>query len=685
MKKNPFIISENDRRHIMSLYGILTEEEKEYVIAGVLIGDDTEKAVELAKVTIMDGKTPLKGAGTLSGTDGGFEIKTKLDNLKTYTIKITAPSGYLVYESPLDMTNLNQKLNITLVSTGKDLQEVSVDAAAPNSQKVFFKTEFVINFKDSQDNNISDVKIIGVKLPSNNKIIKIDSKNTNETGSTIISLNHSEFDLGFKTLDKDKKEVDDFNPKQENKIFEVFYKKNKYKSSEKIDVISPTKKILLFGYLGVKKNEKIKDKEEFIQENLYVVCYGNTAEVKKDLSSEGSIVTLNNFKQNKSLKDQINPELKKLGYDEVKTRRRTLKETDKVLAEKVNSFNFDDYGTQNETKTIELETFLDIQIEVVNKNNNRIPNAKVEVYTDKQKTNLITTEYTDEEGVIKTKVNLLDAESEDDELSNKSKIWLEITKKGYDDYFQKFLVSRDNFIISASLNDFSYTPDVVNTDYKKETTFFRFVGKNSYDIKGQLDGDYDMAEKRAKNDALMQFLKSSKKYRNNKKLIEALSYKIPDGGKVVYKRKYSNGYYAIVEMSRRELNRFVKSFINANTKENENQKIEFFNFNFTNTLKSLNEEFPGSVIAVFYYVDYKYISELEKNQSVVERLNGGNFSLKVNENTPDKSAIATFFNFTTTNKIAIVDANQNILLNQTIYSNNDINFVAEKINKLLTK
>jgi hypothetical protein len=664
MKKNPFIISENDRRHIMSLYGILTEEEKEYVIAGVLIGEDTQKGVGFAKVVIMDGKTIIKGAN--SGTDGDFEIKTKLDDLKTYTIKINV-YGYLEYESPLDMTNLNQKLDITLTSKSKDLKVVDVTEKGKykNSEKTFFLTDFNVNFKDSENNNISGVKIIGVQY-NNGKLLKLDLPNSDKDGNLKVNISH----LG---LDLDSTEE---NPKQTDRKFKIYYKKNKFKDYFEATVKSPTKKLYVIGMEGEISGDT---------ENFYGIIKNNTIFVKKDLENT-NIITSGDYDPEMSLTAAITPKLKELGYTKLKVRNLI-----KIFGgwgsveKKLNLSDFTLYGEQNGTIDVQIETSLDIQIEVVNKNNNRIPNAKVEVYADKQKTNLITTEYTDEEGVIKTKVNLLDTESEDDELSNKSKIWLEITKKGYDDYFQNFSVSRNNFIISASLNDFSYTPDVVNTDYKKETTFFRFVGKNSYDIKGQLDGDYDMAEKRAKNDALMQFLKSSKKYRNNKKLIEALSYKIPDGGKVVYKRKYSNGYYAIVEMSRRELNRFVKSFINANTKENENQKIEFFNFNFTNTLKSLNEEFPGSVIAVFYYVDYKYISELEKNKSVVERLNGGNFSLKVNENTPDKSAIATFFNFTTTNKIAIVDANQNILLNQTIYSNNDINFVAEKINKLLTK
>lgn len=668
MKKNPFIISENDRRHIMSLYGILTEEEKEYVIAGVLIGDDTEKAVELAKIIIMDGEKPLTGVGAISGTDGGFEIKTKLDDLKTYNIKITI-SGYLEYVSPLDMTNLNQKLNITLTSVSKDIVGVEVKEKKKykNSEKTFFLTDFNVNFKDSENNNnISGVKIIGVQY-NNGKLLKLDLPNSDKDGNLKVNISH----LG---LDLDSTEE---NPKQTDRKFKVYYKKNKFKDYFEATLKSPTKKLYVLGMEGEISGDT---------ENFYGIIKDNSIFVKKDLEDANIITSLDNYDPQMSLTAAIAPKLAELGYTKLKVRNLI-----KIFGgwgsveKKLNLSDFTLYGEQNGTIDVQIETSLDIQIEVVNKNNNRIPNAKVEVYADKQKTNLITTEYTDEEGVIKTKVNLLDTESEDDELSNKSKIWLEITKKGYDDYFQNFSVSRDNFIISPSLTDFSYTPDVVNTDYKKETTFFRFVGKNSYDIKGQLDGDYDMAEKRAKNDALMQFLKSSKKYKDNKKLIEALSYKIPNGGKVVYKRKYSNGYYAIVEMSRRELNRFVKSFINANTKENENQKIEFFNFNFTNTLKSLNEEFPGSVIAVFYYVDYKYISELEKNKSVVERLNGGNFSLKVNENTPDKSAIATFFNFTTTNKIAIVDANQNILLNQTIYSNNDINFVAEKINKLLTK
>ena len=37
--KNRFVISENDRRSILSMYGLLTEEEKEYNFSGVIKDD----------------------------------------------------------------------------------------------------------------------------------------------------------------------------------------------------------------------------------------------------------------------------------------------------------------------------------------------------------------------------------------------------------------------------------------------------------------------------------------------------------------------------------------------------------------------------------------------------------------------------------------------------------------------
>lgn len=676
MRNHYLIISESEKNRILSLHKLLNEGVlKTITFKGVVIDEVTKIPVENVEVFIIDrnkGKA-IDGATTKTDIKGNFNLTADLDSETSYYIKFVPNIEKNEHDSfSLDITDYETEnqtdFKILLKSKAKTFEGTTIKDVK-GSQNVFFITEVPLNIVDTDNNPVSDVKIKSF-MGVNQENIKTDEK-----GNAKIFLNHTAEDKEFTKKTENGDVVKDTNPEQEKKDVNVEIKKNKYKLIEEINIYSPNKYLDLISFKGK------KDGKEF---DIYFFC--NLKKVKLNLNDDNDFVgVINEYDSSKS-KGFVFHKIEEMGFTEVRlVDMFGLLGGFKKIAKNLPVSLFSNYGTQNETKTIELETFLDIQIEVVNKNNNRIPNAKVDVYTDKQKTNLITTEYTDEEGIINTKVNLLDTESEDDDLSNKSKIWLEITKKGYDDYFQNFSVSRDNFIISASLTDFSYTPDVVNTDYKKETTFFRFVGKNSYDIKGQLDGDYDMAEKRAKNDALMQFLKSSKKYKDNKKLIEALSYKIPNGGKVVYKRKYSNGYYAIVEMSRRELNRFVKSFVKANTKENENQKIEFFNFNFTNTLKSLNEEFPGSVIAVFYYVDYKYISELEKNKSVVERLNGGNFSLKVNENTPDKSAIATFFNFTTTNKIAIVDANQNILLNQTIYSNNDINFVAEKINKLLTK
>ena len=110
--KNRFVISENDRRSILSMYGLLNEEMKDYTISGV-VKDKNNEPVSYVKVTITSDDSNEKSINTTTDFDGNFTIIAKLDDTKTYYINIKSKE-HLEYKETIDKNKTN---NLSIVLT----------------------------------------------------------------------------------------------------------------------------------------------------------------------------------------------------------------------------------------------------------------------------------------------------------------------------------------------------------------------------------------------------------------------------------------------------------------------------------------------------------------------------------------------------------------------------------------
>jgi hypothetical protein len=135
--KNRFVISENDRRSILSMYGLLTEEEVVYTFNGT-VKDSVGGLAPGCKVFIIDSEEKLvkNESGnvifTEANQDSEYTITAKLDNTKNYKLrfKYTGESDLVVDIN--DMSKLIQIIDVGFNEKAKDLKGVTFVQKKPN-------------------------------------------------------------------------------------------------------------------------------------------------------------------------------------------------------------------------------------------------------------------------------------------------------------------------------------------------------------------------------------------------------------------------------------------------------------------------------------------------------------------------------------------------------------------------
>ena len=104
--KNRFAISENDRRSILSLHGLLVESVETYKFSGK-ITNEIDDPVSYCNVVIIDeNKKPV--TGTVTTEEGTYYIEDNLDDTKKYKIKVSSSE---ITETEKERRNLPQNNN----------------------------------------------------------------------------------------------------------------------------------------------------------------------------------------------------------------------------------------------------------------------------------------------------------------------------------------------------------------------------------------------------------------------------------------------------------------------------------------------------------------------------------------------------------------------------------------------
>lgn len=266
--RSRFVISESDRRNILSMYGLLTEEEKEYSFSGVVKdekGEGFDSPYIYIKKESADGK--LNSIATIIGDkDGNFEKKINLDNSLKHFFSIEE-GGYLVIKQEIDLTKTEQT-NLELIL--KKRRDV-IDLEETKSINYQITTiEFNVFDKNKNPLNDFDLKI----FYNDNEVI-----NKKFTESKI-NLHFLKNDLLLEDLEKDKyyeykpTESNFFNASKKNEIrnYKFVVSKNEYEDkiiNYDIKVLNsyveelPTKETNDGYFISYQGTEKIKINEGF--------------------------------------------------------------------------------------------------------------------------------------------------------------------------------------------------------------------------------------------------------------------------------------------------------------------------------------------------------------------------------------------------------------------------------------
>lgn len=204
--KSRFVISENDRRSILSMYGLLNEEVLDYVFEGTVTSSSNEN---LEYVTINVFNESKKIAYTMTDVDGKYKISLKLDNLKSYKFVLEdADKKFEKLEKDIDLSNLKQIVDFKLALGVKDLEEFNIGVTKERATNIDF------NIKTSNGTPLTDYRL---KITSSDKTILDQDFSISNPSITILRndlvLNNLQPDTEYKyviangVFNKEKNEV----------------------------------------------------------------------------------------------------------------------------------------------------------------------------------------------------------------------------------------------------------------------------------------------------------------------------------------------------------------------------------------------------------------------------------------------------------------------------------------------
>jgi hypothetical protein len=436
MKKYPFLITENDKRHIMSLYGLLVEDEKNFTFEGTVEdktpnsnGSNDPLPGVLCQILDENDKVIIK---TLTTGDGNFSINAKLDETKKYKIKFSL-NRFKESFYDIDFTKQDEFKSIKGFLEGaiSNFEEALVEEKKGSSYR-FFGTNFKINVKNSEDKEIKNSEI--ELYYGDNKV-------------TLKSLKNEEEYFILEDLNKDIKSflspiVIGEGAKQKELEFNLKVIKNKISIDKKIILNVPTKILKIKCAIGAKKIESSQTSKNVTERFYYIE---DKKEIRKGFI-DGEVLDTSNITltQTEENADYFINMLRKLKYTDLKYEP-ILKNNSNDYSESANKLKYEDFsnfGDKENTIDITLDTFIDFQISMLSEDGLSLGESQVKIYLDKDKQTLAINKNTDESGNINDFVDLINEEG--DKILKKRTLWVEVTKEGYETYFEKVVITKNN-------------------------------------------------------------------------------------------------------------------------------------------------------------------------------------------------------------------------------------------------
>jgi len=633
------------------MYGLLNESLESYTFKGT-VKTDRGEFLELCQVIVIDENNKVvKGSST--DVNGNFTLTVSLDNTKNYRIKLKHSQAIEKITDILNLLEKEQTFNFVVEETAKNLEEVKI-----GEQVLFGK---LVKVKILNEDNQPYGSGVTININTNNENLKSGSvSKTGEMSETKkIETDENSEAIFYVYNSKDRKDKSKYN-------ISLNLKYGKIQSQEnlEIDLNSDTTNLpTVFSRCFSNKNKKYiyyADNGDIIN-SLF-----DSTKIDKNLSDYPTIIS-QFIAKNKKIKEK---DIEQIECETNLLKVNFNKSIPKIRIEKLS------------ITEIVLGNTLGVTIKVQNSSGDILPSVPVAVSYEKNGSST-DTQNTNEEGEIITQIMLLENDVEGNKTFRKRKIWVRVRKKGYDSYNNSFVVSNENNEVLITLQRTEFNPDEEeNTDdFTKENTYFTFYGKSGKDVKQRYGSQFE-AEEAARKDALNQFLESVEKFTPYKKLLKD---KIPNGGELVYRRgNETDGYYVILKFSRKYLRKFVKQYIPKEESEPKTKPVNTLNIDpavsmtFNEALnRAVNQ---GKFLTVFYYIDRTDMATLKfRNPGVVKKLNTDSINLFIDEKSENSGTASRVLNLRSTPTIAIMENSDVIKLKQSIYSNEDLDYVANWI------
>lgn len=658
MGKN-FNISESDRRRILSLYNLITENTKFNITVKGTIKTKLDEPLVNIKVAIYTTDNKLVN-GSLTDDNGSYIIETQLD------------AGQYILKIFYNKEKIIENLNIT-----KDeifVIEKKLDAKVQELQEIPIKYGLLrvpvlnVNVLDVKNNKLTGAK---VSIFDGEKEIEYSIFKQEGETFTVDNTTKKTTDGALTNIVIDVEKYPEFSATTSQGIKCLETKKVNIKIDYEGSIFSSDVNLCLSNaYYSIdKETRKIDTTKTFGKSttdtntfSFNIPLYFNTTITVTNLRGEPITNTKVVIYKDSSKKDTLyTTKTDSSGVLLLKLNREVGVPNSfyvEISAKKYQPYvATKEVKTQNENIKIILRdnelTLLKIRV-FDQETDDMIGPGTVEIYNDVNKNVFVGEVVIDNTGVGTVYLGAdssgtprLSKKTGDLNLLNEGrvKLYLYSFEQGYDEFFKSytFNVYNDGSIVTLDvpINYFKEQDDDDNQQDFPLKKRKRFVyGESIKKFKTEEESIQD-----ARKEALKSYVTKNKKYMDRTDLNNA----VPTGGEVIYLHKYDDGtYYTVVKFKKRDLKNFIKSFIK---KEEpvvvETKEIKFTDISLIDALENskTGEEYMVFAVSVNGSSSKKLLTDITTDKNLVSIINKRYTNIKVTNDTNDKNYQIAIDNF----------------------------------------
>ena len=654
-----FNISESDRRRILSLHNLITEETKFNVTVKGTIKNTLDEPLAFIKVVIYTTDNKLI-KGSLTDDNGGYAIETPLE-AGQYTLKIF-----------YGKENIVETLNVT-----KDeifIVDKKLDTKVQEIQEVPIKYKLVrvpildINVSDKKNNKLTGAK---VSIFDGEKQIEYSIFKIEGQTFSVDKITKQTTDGVLKNIVIDTKKYPEFLAKKVEGLKCLETKKVTIKIDYEGSIFSSEANLCLSNaYYSTDKETDEVDTTKPLGKSLtdtntfsYIIpLYYNTTITVTNLRGEPITNTKVVVYKDSSKKETLfTTKTDSDGVLSIKLNR-DIGQATNIYVE-VSAKKYQPYGMskeiklQNENIKVTLQdndlTLLKVRV-FDQETDDMIGPGTVEIYNDVNKNVFVGEVSIDNTGVGTVYLGTdssgtprISKEKGDLNLLNEGrlKLYLYSFEQGYDEFFKSytFSVFNDGSIVTLDvpINYFKEQDDDDNQEDFPLKKRKRFVyGESIKKFKTEDESIQD-----ARKEALKSYVTKNKKYMDRTDLNDA----VPSGGEVIYLHKYDDGtYYTVVKFKKRDLKKFIKSFVKKETPVvTETKEIKFTDISLTDALENskMGDEYMVFAISVNGSSSKKLLTDITTDEKLLSIINTRYTNIKVTNDTNDKNYQIAIDNF----------------------------------------